>query len=121
MDIIPFIQSGRSAGARKMSENEEQLFKREIYQRSSMLSDVSYLQKEWKTYCFKNKDIYFFKMLFGYLNNRLFRRIHMIIPFSKYLYSRKQLVLLENMIRCESHREVIEFILEDARMNPKNK
>lgn len=121
MNIVPYVQSAASAGAKKMPKDEESIIIEEIKKRSLMISDSSLIKKEWIKECNKNKNKYFFYILFGFLNNRLFSMIHRNIPFAKYFYTRKHLTLLENMFKCESHREIIETILEEGRKDIKGK
>jgi len=115
MTVIPYEQSIGQIGARRMIHKAEESFKADIEERSARLADSSYIEEQWLALCRDRKDHYYFSLFPGLLNNRIVKKINSYIPFIERLYTRKHLLRLENMIRCESHREVIETLLEKRR------
>ena len=113
MTVIPYEQSIGHIGVRKMTQEAMDSFMDDIAERSSGLSNPSYIEEQWLALCRDRKDHYYFSLFPGLLNNRIVKKINSYIPFIERLYTRKHLLRLENMIRCESHREVIETLLDE--------
>jgi poly-gamma-glutamate synthesis protein (capsule biosynthesis protein) len=120
MSVIPYEQSVDQIGTRKMTHKAEESFLIDINERSSKLSDTGYIEEQWLTWCRDKKDHYYFRFFPGLLNNRVTQKINSYFPFVEKLYTRKHLLRLENIIRCESHREVIETLLEIRREGDQN-
>lgn len=115
MNIIPYVQSGTKIGARRMLENNEKLFLQEISERSLKLSDPSYIEEEWIKLCEDRKHFYYHSILLGFADSLLLNIINRNIHYAEHLFTKKHLLLLENIMRCESHREIIETVLEMRR------
>lgn len=115
MKLVPHMQSTGTAGVRRMSENSGISFLKAIHDRSERLSDASYIEKEWLSWCNSRKNLYYFGLFPGVVNNRILTLINRHFPFIEKLYSDRHLLRLENMLRCESHREVLETLLEQRR------
>lgn len=112
MDLIPHEQSGEKAGVRKMSVEKTTLFLLEIEERSSKITDRSYIREQWLNLCRKRKNDYYFHFLFGFTNNKLVHLIHRKFPFTRYFFTKRHRLLLHNIIRCETHREIVETIFD---------
>jgi poly-gamma-glutamate synthesis protein (capsule biosynthesis protein) len=115
MTLIPYIQSDTRIGARKMSDSEEKIFLRELYDKSKKLSNPSFIEEEWLRLSKEKKHYYLFGFLPGLINNRILQKINKYFPFIERLYTNRHLLRLENMLCCESHREVIQTILSEKR------
>lgn len=115
LTVIPYEQSDGQIGAWRMLQKTEESFMIDIDERSSKLSDTGYIEEQWLTWCRNRKYDYYFRFFPRLLNNRIAQKINSYFPFIERLYTRKHLLRLENMIRCESHREVIETLLEKRR------
>ena len=110
MEIVPYLQSEREAGVRKMGVEEERKFRSLIEARSRNLAEEGFVVQQWLDYCRKMKKQYLngiqgYGRLLGRLNNKL----HFPSCFRSKKSYRKQL----NHIRCESHREALLTILDD--------
>jgi len=112
MEIIPYIQSDARIGARRLEKNEEENFRRDLENQSALIRNDDFVEKQWKYFCEKYRYPYF-SGLRGH--NRLVRGINKLFHFSDIFYSKNSLLTLQNVIRCEAHREVIETILSDIR------
>lgn len=78
---------------------------------SSKLEDTHFLIEQWKAFCLKNAPSYLALVLgLGVNANRLNRILRNRLV--ELFYSRKELNVTHNIIRCDAHREVIETILE---------
>ena len=79
-------------------------------ERSSKLSDHAFLQKEWETFCQRQKALYM-PMLYGLSTNvnRLNRLFHN--KLIDWFYTRLQKNITHNIIRCDAHNEVIDTLL----------
>lgn len=108
MEIIPYIQSDAQIGARRLEKNEEENFRRDLENKSVLIKDDDFVEKQWKRFCEKYRYTYF-SVLRGH--NRLVRGINKLLHFTDIFYSKNSLLTLQNVIRCEAHREVIETIL----------
>ena len=108
--IVPYVQSNLEIGARKMSEDDELLFMKALEERSLAVKNDDFIRSQWLTLCDSKKNQYISSIL-GH--NRLFRRLNKHGHLVKYLYSQQSLIAIQNMIVCESHREVLETILND--------
>lgn len=115
MELLPYVQSEGGAGAVKLAGPEAKKFLKEIQERSSRLSDEVFIKKEWLRFCNTNRSSFFMKLLPGFMNNRIISKLNSMVPFAEHLYSEKHLLRMENLINCESHREVIQTILEEKR------
>lgn len=118
IELLPYEQPVGHAGIRRMSGTAERAFMGEMDERSSLLSNGAYVEERWAKFCEKRKDHYLFGFLPGLINNRVLQKINGVLPFIGRCYTEKQLLRIENMIRCESHREVVETLLEGMRREP---
>ncbi len=110
LNLIPLVQSHGNIGAQKMPKELESEFLKEINERSSKLADSHYIQQEWLNFCNEREDYYYSRFLPTIFNNRLFGKLSSYFPFAKRLFSEKHFLRIENVIQCESHREVLETI-----------
>ncbi len=112
MRIIPYYQSDACIGARKMNSEEATKFFHNIQQKSDMIKDSRFVKQQWEKFCNEKRYTYF-SILRGH--NRLFRYLNRLFHFSDIFYSKEARVTLQNVIRCESHREVLQTILSKIR------
>jgi poly-gamma-glutamate capsule biosynthesis protein CapA/YwtB (metallophosphatase superfamily) len=92
------------------SEENEKLIKN-FEERSKLVYDEKFIKTSWQKFCHEKKSIYFPQYL---ALNRYF--IHLNRIFKNYvvslLYSTKYIRSSHNILRCESHNEVVNTILE---------
>jgi poly-gamma-glutamate synthesis protein (capsule biosynthesis protein) len=108
MHITPYLQSDAQAGARKMGQCEATAFEQQLEKESSLIRDTAFVQARWREYC-RGQRYTYFNILRGH--SRPMRGLNKLLHFSDMLYSEKELEVLRNVIRCETHREVLDTIL----------
>ena len=103
-ELIPILQCNFEATVTIMNESEKQVFKREIDRLNQIIGDDLLLAEAFTKYCETVFPMYdaFIEPYFGKIVTALRKRGF----FPKILNRRKRLYLL-NLIRCESHREVL--------------
>jgi len=108
MHITPYLQSDAQAGARKMGQSEAKAFEQQLEKESSLIRDTAFVQARWREYCQGQRYTYF-NILRGH--SRPMRGLNKLLHFSDLLYSQQELEVLRNIVRCETHREVLDTIL----------
>lgn len=82
----------------------------ELYQRSEKVSDKVFLEKSWLEFC-NNIESLDIPLLLGWNRYFIFLNRKLKNKLIKLLYSRNKQNITLNLIRCESHYEVITSIL----------
>lgn len=79
---------------------------------SERINDPVFIKEEWNKYCRKQEALDL-ALVLG--KNRVFNKINRIFDnkLIKLLYNSRKLMITMNMIRCESHHEVVQTILEN--------
>ena len=109
MELVPFEQSGEQPGARKMTPDAARAMLNAMAKRSETIQDATFVQEQWRQFCRNAEHCYLSTVLgHGPLLGRLNRYGHVV----RYLLSRKALLGVQNVVRCEAHREVLETIFE---------
>jgi len=108
--FIPYLQSFLQAGARRMAPKEEESFLNDLETRSRLILDDGFVCDTWRAFCASKRDTYL-STLRGH--RRLVRALNKLTHFTNWQYSRDALTTLENVVRCESHLEVLNTILSD--------
>jgi len=84
---------------------------------SEALASPETIRLEWDKYCQSNKSLYMFLLFtIPLLLLRIAKRLridHLVNAYAKLKHG--QLLILENVIRCESHREAVLHLLEGHR------
>jgi poly-gamma-glutamate capsule biosynthesis protein CapA/YwtB (metallophosphatase superfamily) len=107
--IIPFEQCNQDVGVRLLNEQGKEIFYKEIDRLNSIILNNDLLNSEFDKYCKKAKKMYFSYLephsiaIFHYLRNRK------IFPS---LLSKRKRTLFLNILRCESHRDVLIRLLD---------
>ncbi len=109
VEFLPFAQPLDGGGIEQLSEMDEKKWFAEFEERSSYLDDQGYLTEKWIEY-YQSQKTYYFNVMFGRFSHirRFLKRIGLI----KWIDPEKTQLARLNMIRCESHREVLLRILE---------
>ena len=112
MNITPYVQSDICRiGARRMEKDEEKIFRRDLQQKSAQINDREFLEKQWERFCRDHKYEYLGYILgFSHHLNYFNKKLHL----ADFLFSRRSRRLVLNVIRCETHREVLNAILSDS-------
>ena len=106
--IIPYIQNNHQLGIKLMNEEERQKVLRTISSINKIIENDTLLEEEFNRFCFRVSKQYQ-SFIEPYRNKYLHAlRNRRLIPT---LLSHQKKLLLKNIIRCESHREVITHLL----------
>lgn len=111
MEIVPYWQSYGQAGTRRMSAQEDELFRQGLERRSEVLKDRVALEAEWARYCAGRGNRELSRVL-GH--NRLLTRLNRNGLLMRRLYSEQAILRLHNALRCEAHRDVLLTALDQA-------
>jgi len=110
MRIVPYVQSLSQQGTKRMKSKEEHSFLQGIKERCDAVKDDSFLEAQWLEYCRRRKSGYLSR-IYG-LNYFLVKLIYRNL-FARFFLDKASLARLQNTISCESHREVLETLLEN--------
>ena len=113
--IIPFLQNDKEIGIKKLKAQPLQDFEVKQKKYSEIINDDQKLQEEYNRFAGKMGLQYlaFINPYEGKLSS-LFKKG--ILPS---VYSKKKILLLLNLIRCESHKYLLEHILKEKIKNTK--
>jgi len=91
-----------------VQRNKDYEFIPDLLKKSVLIADSKFVEKQWKQFCESHRYRYF-----SYIrgHNRLSRFLNRVFHFSDLFYSKHKIASLQNVIRCESHRELLETIL----------
>ncbi len=106
---IPYTQSNGCIGVKKMDQKSEAEFLQQYHKRSEMLKNQDFLEHEWKNFC-KERAYDYLSNLRGH--NKFLKFLNRRTGFVKYFYNSDTLANLENVIRCEAHRDVLDAIFD---------
>ncbi|MCK5766478.1 MAG: CapA family protein, partial [Bacteroidales bacterium] len=108
-NIIPLKQCDEEPGVIHLSETEEKTFMKRIAELNAIIANDKLLEIEFRKYCEQVKPMYdaYIEPYFGKTITSLRKRG----LFPKFMGRRKRLLLL-NITRCESHREVLHRLLK---------
>ena len=110
INIIPYIQSNDKVGARRMKIQEEKVFRYDLQQKSAKIIDTKFVEKQWKEFCSEHKHEYFGYILgYGRYLNYINKRLHL----ADFLFSHRSRCQVLNVIRCETHREILKTVLSN--------
>jgi len=115
LEVVPYFQSRGRPGARRMASSEESDFRDRMDLRNEALCDPETLDALWTEFCKRQKPMYF-----SYLraHGRLLRRLNGRLNFAERLCSSRSLLVFLDLLRCDTHREVVETLLEEATQSP---
>ena len=97
----------------ELSQSEERELRERFDRYCSVIKDPVVLDEEWKKYCKSQEDIYYlYFFMTPTIIEKIFTKLRLTGFFTKLkrVYPRELLRLL-NIIRCESHRDVIISLL----------
>jgi len=113
--LIPFEQCKNMFGVAMFTEDKEKKFISTINLRSDAILSKNFVRERWSDFCSKQSHRYLSTVL-GH--GRLLKRLNRNGILTRMLYSKSALVAVQNVVSCESHREVLEKILEMNRLSP---
>jgi poly-gamma-glutamate capsule biosynthesis protein CapA/YwtB (metallophosphatase superfamily) len=108
-EIIPLKQCVKSPGLFHLNDKERDRFENEINHLNHIIADDCLLEEEFNKFCQNSYSMYesFIEPNFGRIIAALRKR-----GLFPHLISKRKRLLLLNLIRCESHREVLMNILD---------
>lgn len=102
--LFPYFQCKPNPGVRPMEKNQAKLFFEEIERLSDIITDISRLEASWMEFC-DSKRLHYRSM--ALCLNRVERWLLRIGFRPWWRTSRERVRILHNVIRCESHRDVL--------------
>ena len=107
-EIIPFYQSGKSPGVKKLVGEQKISFLQKIEQLSKGLNSPGFVETKWREHSKIKKNLYL-----GFMrgHNPIMRYINERFSLTDFVYSQEDLLTLLNVVRCQSHREMLVEIL----------
>ncbi|HQO17396.1 MAG TPA: hypothetical protein PLG02_10585 [Methylotenera sp.] len=106
--ITPFVQCRNNIGIIRTGHECAALYDQIAYRSQSIKQD-GIVEAEWLKLC-DQKRYEYLSYVHGY--NRILSFINKKIHFTDALYSRRAYNMILNVMRCETHREVLESIME---------
>lgn len=108
-EVVALKQCSEKPGVFRLNKQEQEAFKKEISRLKQIIADDRLLEASFQEYCQKVFPMYdaFLEPYFGRVVTALRKR-----GFFPRLLSRRKRLLYLNLIRCESHREVLLQLLK---------
>ena len=110
MDLVPFVQSDPVPGARRLAPEAAMTFRESLAARSKLLKDELWVADQWLQFCRENRYAYFGSLL---RRGRIFRTLDRGGILTRLLHRKRGMLGIQNLIRCETHREALETIFGD--------
>ena len=107
MEIIPFVQSYPTPGARRMAPEREAAFRKVLAAKCSILEDDDLVEREWLKYCQNRRQSYMSAVL-GH--HKLLRKLDFRGFLTRVLHGSRSLLGVRNVINCETHREALQTL-----------
>jgi poly-gamma-glutamate capsule biosynthesis protein CapA/YwtB (metallophosphatase superfamily) len=111
MELLPFVQSDREPGGRRMGAQQAEAFLADLAAKSRAILDDEYVSTEWRRFCDERKHGYLSALL-GH--NRFLRRANRDGRLARLVYNRRRLLGVRNVVCCETHREALETIFKEG-------
>lgn len=108
LELIPVYQDAEGVGVRLMTGERRQKFMDEIMTRSGNITD-DFIEKKWLDFCQSQKNL-FLSMALGH--GRWLMQLNRLGGLVFRMYSKSALRNMGNIVRCESHREVLLTIIK---------
>jgi hypothetical protein len=110
MRPIFFKQATGRPGIEPMSEAEEHRTQQLLEERNCRLQEPEFLEREWINFCNGKRRAYLGIVHgFGRRLRNLDTRFGVLSPF----FSKRHALMMLHMLRCESHRELMQQVLSD--------
>lgn len=103
-DFIPYETRQSGDGIDKPSEVRSRAIMSDFRRRSEIFHDKELLEKQWQTFCESKRSLYM-SIIHGF--GRVLSVLNRMLPLTEYLYTKSQRRNIGNIVRCESHHEVL--------------
>ncbi|XZE20402.1 CapA family protein [Pirellulaceae bacterium SH449] len=111
LEIIPYEQSITLAGVQLLQDSRKSEFDQKIKELNSILSHTEAYQLEWKRFCQERFDSVFYSNYSSLRLKGIFRILKSINAVGLLLGNSDSVAKKLNMVRCPSHRELLEELL----------
>ena len=117
LEPLPYLQSVQQGGVYSMPETDKAIFLKKIELNNKILNDEKLYKKSWDDFCKKEERLIILKN-YAPVNFRGMRKLSKIFNPEIFLVPtlKNRLVKL-NLIRCESHRELLQNVLNDKNID----
>jgi len=114
LDILPYTQSVIQGGVEKMLGSDKTFFLNKLASYNKILSDENLYIKAWDDFCQNEKNTLLLKQYLP-VHFRGMRKVSKIInPEFFLLPTKKNRLVKLNLIRCESHLELLQAVLNNS-------
>lgn len=111
IELIPYEQSVQLGGVRLLKgDRKEELLRKVEHYREKLGNESEWLQ-EWDSFVRKKADGYLLKMFFPFTMRGL-NFLSRYIPITRIFYNKRNSLSKLNLLRCQSHRELLIYSLE---------
>jgi hypothetical protein len=110
-ELIPFEQSLEAGGLKKLSGVDKDRFLQKLEGINEVLTDARVFNKKWQAFCDLKEPQYIFEQYSPVLSKSV-RWLDQHTPLNKTLLTESTLNIKTNMLRCESHYELLMTVLE---------
>lgn len=110
-ELIPYTQSVHQGGVKKMLGKEKSHFLDKLEKFGQTLSNRVSYERVWADFC-KSKETDVLLKMFLPFNFRGLAKICKYIPIVRFILLKSTIARRKNLIRCESHNEVLLELLE---------
>lgn len=110
LEYLPIKISEEGIFLMNKTEKEDLIVK--MNERAVLIKDKAFIEKSWDLFCESQKALYL-PLLLG--KGRVFNKLNRIFKnkLINCFYSRKKIMITHNVVRCESHDEVIQTVFNN--------
>lgn len=102
--LLPYRQRKNGRGVEALDLQEIRAFQERMTAMEQEIQDVEWVERKWMEFCSGNRDLYL-SLLAG--QGRWRRKFNQFTGLTTRLYSSEAIAVLENIVRCEAHQEVL--------------
>jgi len=114
-ELIPYEQCKEELKIKILEENDKKDFDRKIEQINEVISKRNMLNKKWIEFVEEKKKEY---LKYALIPFNFVRGVFNKLNLTSFFYSEKQKLLLHNIVRCESHREMmLNSLVKDGKVD----
>jgi poly-gamma-glutamate synthesis protein (capsule biosynthesis protein) len=110
-ELIPFEQTLAAGGLKKLSGASKDRFMQKLEGINKVLHDTNAFNSEWQSFCDLKEPQYIFEQYSPVLSKTV-RWLNQHTPLKQSLLTKSTLNIKTNMLRCESHYELLMTVLE---------
>lgn len=111
-ELLPYLQNEREVGVSLLGKEDKEKFLSELHEINSVISNRHLLEEKWNQFVEKNVNNYVNSFI--PINNKYFNALLSKVNFTLPLSKKSRLKIL-NLIRCESHKDLLIGALKKVR------